>query len=297
MQVEAYVLTWQFVRQEWTNTIVLVPVAASGSACSGVVSHLLNGQQIGAELYLGYGALEYNKQTKSTQLGTSKSSGVKRTAIDDKSSVDLRLMFPSEYEIELRAAMQLIAWFGTLGSRARNGWGAIQVSEIGGPQAVQQSRAAIAAYTRPLAACLKLEWPHAIGQDENGPLVWKTTLANTWREAMRELARVKIAFRTQGAPFPDTQPGSIQARHLIAYPVTNHTVNAWGNQARLANQIRFKVVKEATQYIGVVVHLPCRMPDELVAQLRGVAIPAELAVWQSVHRVLDNPNNKLTRLA
>ena len=255
------------------------------------------GQQIGAELYLGYGALEYSRQTKSTQLGTSKSSGLKRNAIDDKSSVELRLMFPSEYEFELRAAMQLITWFGTLGSRARNGWGAVQLGEIGGAQAVPQSGAALAAYTRPIASCLKLEWPHAIGQDENGSLVWNTPRTNTWREAMRELARVKIAFRTQGAPFPDAQPGSIQARHLIAYPVTNHPVNAWGNQARLANQIRFKVVKEASQYVGVVVHLPCRMPDDLIAQLRGVAIPAELAVWQSVHRVLDNPNNKLTRLA
>ena len=118
-----------------------------------------------------------------------------------------------------------------------------------------------------------------------------------WRDAMRELARLKIEFRTKGAPFPDARPGSLQDRHLIAYPVTNHVVSAWGNQARLANQIRFKVMKDGAHFVGVVVHLPCRMPDELVALLRGATIPAELAVWQSVHRVLDNPNNNLTRLA
>ena len=255
------------------------------------------GRPVDAELYLGYGALEHNAQSHSTQLGTSKSTVAKRTAIDEKSSVELRLMFPSQYESDLREAMQLITWFGTLGSRARNGWGALHITDAGGSQAVQPSRAAIATYVRPLAACLKLEWPHAIGSDGLGPLIWRTAPMVNWRDAMRELARLKITFRTQGAPFPNAQPGTIQARHLIAYPVTNHVVNAWGNQARLANQIRFKVVKNDTQYVGVIVHLPCRMPDELVALLRGAAMPAELAVWQSVHHVLDNPNNNLTRLA
>ncbi len=252
---------------------------------------------IDAELYLGYGALEHNSQTRSTQLGTSKSSGAKRTAIDEKSSVELRLMFPAENEHDMHAAMQLAGWFGTLGSRSRNGWGALHLSQIGGSPAAQQSKSTIAAYTRPLANCLKLEWPHAIGSDGLGPLIWRTAPMANWRDAMLELARLKIAFRTQGAPFPNTQPGSLQERHLIAYPVTNHIVTAWGNQARLANQIRFKVLKEGLQYVGVVVHLPCRMPDELVALLRGATIPTELAVWQSVHRVLDDPNNKLTRLA
>ena len=255
------------------------------------------GRPVDAELYLGYGALEHNSQTRSTQLGTSKSSGVKRTAIDEKSSVDLRLMFPAEYAQDLRATMQLVGWFGTLGSRARNGWGALQLTEIGGSPSVRQSGAAVAAYTRPLADCLKLEWPHAIGSDNKGLLIWHTAPMPSWRDAMRELARLKIAFRTEGAPFPNAQPGAIQARHLIAYPVTNHVVSAWGNQARLANQIRFKVVKEGAQHVGVVVHLPCRMPDELVALLRGATLPTELAVWQDVHRELDNPNNKLTRLA
>ena len=255
------------------------------------------GRPVDAELYLGYGALEHNSQSRSTQLGTSKSRGAKRTAIDEKSSVDLRLMFPAEHEHDMRAAMQLAGWFGTLGSRSRNGWGALHLSESGGSTAVQQSKSTVAVYTRPLANCLKLEWPHAIGSDGSGPLIWRTAPMANWRDAMRELARLKIEFRTQGAPFPNAQPGSIQERHLIAYPVTNHVVSAWGNQARLANQIRFKVVKESAQYVGVVVHLPCRMPDELVALLRGATMPTELAVWQAVHRVLDNPNNKLTRLA
>lgn len=256
------------------------------------------GRPVDAELYLGYGALEYAKETRSTQLGTSKSSGAKRTAIDEKSSAELRLMCPAEYESDLRSALQLVGWFGTLGSRARNGWGSLQLSETTGAQSAMQSSDAISSYLRPLADCLKLEWPHAIGTDARGPLVWNTSPMANSRDAMRELARLKIAFRTQGAPFPNAKSGDIQSRHVIAYPVTNHVVSAWGNQARLANQIRFKVIKMGMdKHVGVIVHLPCKMPDELVALLRGATIPAELSVWQSVHRVLDDPNNKLTRLA
>lgn len=255
------------------------------------------GRPVDAEFYLGYGVLERNRETHAIQLGISKSSGLTRTAIDEKSDVELRLMFPSDYEQELRAAMQLINWFGTVGSRARNGWGALQLTEVGHPPTVIQSKETVAAYVRPLADCLKLEWPHAIGADSQGPLIWKTAPTGTWRDVMHELAKLKIAYRTQATPFPNAPPGPIQARHLLAYPTgTKHPVDAWEKQARLANQMRFKVIKVGSQCAGIVVHVPCKLPDILRKELNAADVPSELAVWQSVHRVLDNPNNQLTRL-
>lgn len=169
------------------------------------------GRPVDAEFYLGYGVLERNRETHAIQLGTSKSSGLKRTAIDEKADVELRLMFPSQYEPELRATMQLINWFGAMGSRARNGWGALQLSEVGAPAAVTPSKEAVAAYVRPLAECLKLEWPHAIGADSQGPLIWKTAQSGTWRDAMYKLAKLKIAYRTDATPFPDARPGLLSA--------------------------------------------------------------------------------------
>ena len=256
------------------------------------------GRKVGTELYLGYGALEFNRETRSTQLGSSKSSGKPRNAIDvdNKAIATLRVMLPAEYVPEVRAALQLAAWFGTLGSRARNGWGALHLQETAGGETGSLTKAALEGRCRALADCLKLEWPHAIGHDGAGPLVWQTVPMATWRDVMRELARLKIAFRTQAAPFPDAKPGLIERRHLISYPVTNHDVDAWGKQERLANQIRFKVVKAGAQRVGVIVHLPCRLPDEMARPLRE-PIPNELALWQDVHRVLDAPANKLKRLA
>ena len=64
---------------------------------------------------------------------------------------------------------------------------------------------------------------------------------------MKELARIKIAFRTQPALSLEGVPkGTFAKRHLLAYPVTQHAVSSsgWGNQGRLANQLRFKVANQ-----------------------------------------------------
>lgn len=98
---------------------------------------------------------------------------------------------------------------------------------------------------------------------------------------MKELARLKIACRTR---FKFDKPG-INDRHILAYPVTHHNIPVWGNQTRLANQIRFKVAKVDEKYLGIIVHLPCRLPDELANKIHG--LPNQLTVWESVHKILD----------
>ena len=249
---------------------------------------------VGSDLYLGFGPLEYAKGT-GTGLGVSKSSGQKRTAIDDKAQAYLRLMFPDAHLPNLNAALQLMAWFGTLGSRSRNGWGALQIShEQFKP--LTRSNLDTLRVTRSLADCLNKEWPHAIGKDEAGPLVWKTRVTGDWRQVMKELARIKIAFRTQPSlSLANIAPGTFSNRHLLAYPVTHHVVNgtAWGGQGRLANQVRFKLLREGSQLIGVIVHLPCRLPDSMANQVRTDET-SQRDVWQAVHTVLDN---NATRLA
>jgi CRISPR-associated protein Cmr1 len=249
---------------------------------------------VGSELYLGFGPLEYAKGT-GTGLGVSKSSGQKKTAIDDKAQADLRLMFPEAHSLDMNAALQLMAWFGTLGSRSRNGWGALQMSH---EQLKPLTRANLDTLrvTRSLADCLNKEWPHAIGKDETGPLVWKTRVTGDWRQVMKELARIKIAFRTQPIlSLAGVAPGAFSGRHLLAYPVTNHSVSgsAWGGQGRLANQIRFKLLRENNQLIGVIAHLPCCLPVSMAAQVRTDET-SQRDVWQAVHTVLDN---NATRLA
>jgi CRISPR-associated protein Cmr1 len=249
---------------------------------------------VGTELYLGFGPLEYDKASKGLALGTSKSSGKKRTAIDDQAKAELRLMFPPAYEPGLQTALQLAAWFGTLGSRSRNGWGALQMTNAHLKPLTRNNLEALNVM-RALADCLTEDWPHAIGKDGAGPLIWKTRVAGDWRQVMKDLARIKIAFRTQPALSLDgVADGTFSGRHLLGYPVTHHSVNGseWGGQGRLANQIRFKLLRENNQLIGVIAHLPCRLPASMAAQIRSDET-SHIKVWQAVHTILDNYATRL----
>ncbi len=255
---------------------------------------------VDAELYLGYGPLENSQGTtrltvKPASAGTA---SILRTAIAvssvSKGRMGLRLRFPREYEIEVRSAMQLVAWFGTIGSRSRNGWGALQVEQ---GELEPMTVRSVLPFCRPLEQCLALDWPHAIGISAGKPLVWTTAPKNNWREVMKELARIKIAFRTEAAPFPRGKPGGMESRHLISYPLgTKHQVTDWGSKVRLPNQLRFKLHAHQDKLVGVIVHLPCRLPAELEQAAKG-RLPDALALWKKVHAVLDQPDNKLTRLA
>lgn len=239
------------------------------------------GMNIQTNVYLGYGPINANKN-----------------AIEpEKQTAELWLGFPDAHTKKIAQAIQLIAWFGTLGSRSRNGWGSLNVSPQDGiPTFKTLSSLSLQGLVHPLHECLQLDWPHAIGSDSKGILVWKAAPQTSWRDAMRELARVKIAFRT--APyfkFPKAKPdGNFHPRHLLSYPVTRHLVGSWNN-GRLGNQLRFKVVKEGNKYHGLIVHLPCRLPEELAQFLRPR--PQELNIWQEVHKVLDDKDKtNLTRL-
>lgn len=285
------------------------------------------GQSVGADLYLGYGPLVYEKGR--TVLGTVRDTGVKRTAIEPaKAFAILRLGYPVECEDELTQTLQLVSCFGTFGSRSRNGWGSLHI-EGGGITTL--SRQLLNGYLRPLIKCLQVDWPHAIGSDNKGPLVWITAPKNDWREVMKELAGIKIAFRTQPQllSLEGKHDGDLSGRHVLAYPVTNHAVlgpiNKKENEAgwvdvdtrtgkpktdkrgkfiqsaRLANQVRLKVAKHANgQFVGIIVHVPCKLPGVLVNKFepKNAAFirDNELRVWQQVHAVLDNSTNRLSRL-
>jgi CRISPR-associated protein Cmr1 len=259
------------------------------------------GMEVGADLYLGYGPLGFEKG-KGTTLGTVRGTGVQRTAIKpstERSRLIVRI--PEEDLAELQRTMQLVAYFGTLGSRSRNGWGSLEVQwpENGGALLpLRRSNLERCNVCRPLTECLNLEWPHAIGTDAQGPLVWKTKIQSSdWRAIMKELARIKIQFRTQ---FGFGGPGSSASkRHILAYPITNHSLTGWGQQGRLANQLRFKVGRHADGRLeGVIFHLPCKVPDELLNKLlqadQQFIRNNELAVWQAVHKVLDREATRLT---
>ena len=254
----------------------------------------------GANLYLGYGPI---------------GGAVARSAIDPKAPpMELKLRFPNEHEKEIRSALQLAHWFGTVGSRSRNGFGAIHFEGDGILPAKDLKFEALSAdgVLSAVESCLQYEWPNAIGLDKtNAPTVWRLLkLENKqldgftrWEDVMFKLAQIKVAVRTSeffkfdgGGPAGHVKP---QPRHLLSYPSGNsHSVNAWGKDGRLANQVRFKVHRRMDgKFMAVIVHLPCALPQKM-AEAIPHGISDQKKVWAEVHRLLDaQKSNGLIRLA
>ena len=243
---------------------------------------------IDANLYLGYGPLIRNKEFRKTTLNDKLNA-----AIQAEESNSLNILYSDQSKFSVGVILQLIHWFGTIGGRSRNGWGSLFLEGDGvdGIEKFHNLNSIVNELAKPLKDCLENDWPHAFAKDQdNQLLIWKSKRGHsTWREAMVELAKLKIAFRTSLKFISSV--GQIAERHLLAYPVTRHPIKAWGNQARLANQLRFKVTRTTQDYIAMVYHLPCGIPNGLLDALskteRSWITDQQLGVWQSVHRILD----------
>lgn len=235
---------------------------------------------VGSQLYLGYGPLDFKM-------------GVKHSpAIKAEEKNQLTLIHPKKDAATFEQVMQLINKFGTLGGRSRNGWGSIDIqsNSVEGNHILNAEKLLLHSITRPLSECLKLDWPHAIGTDDQGLLIWHTPERDNWQLVIKDLAQTKIKFRTD-LPFPKAAPGGFEKRHLLAYPVTNHKIHAWGNTGRLANQVRFKVTKtSANKFMGIIVHLPCGLPSEMSQTLHNKApsIQQQIDIWRQVHNSLNS---------
>lgn len=257
-----------------------------------------HGQNVGAHLYLGYGPLTYQRGAGTTLKNAS--------AVNADDFAALRLGVPSQSQVTMTQVLNFIHWFGTIGGRSRNGWGSVKLEKIDDytPPSMDDllSGAALpqlAAITRPLRDCLQKDWPHALGVDQQGALLWKSKQGySDWSQAMRELARVKIAFRTA----LDVPVGQAGDRHILAYPITHHKVNAWLENGRdvnrLANQLRFKVVQDSgNRYWCLAYHLPCGLPEVLQQKLGRNRIDddTQLRAWKTVHNRLKSEMQRITQ--
>ena len=267
-----------------------------------------NGQlvPVGTDVYLGFGPV-------TTQ-------GNRNAIAPDAPVVTLRLRCPASEVDTLRKVMQLAAWFGAVGSRARNGWGALHIEGEGllGFDGLCDSKLAEQAALRSLSASLTDrvagEWPHALGLCADGrPAVWRVvadkqlkpdgkpffTGFKEWKNVLERLAGLKIGFRTQFKFNSGKPQSSVEYRHILAYPVTNHDL-AGLNKARLASQMRFKVTKNKEgQYFGLITHLPCAMPNAFFkpSNVRPPEIKHQIEVWQQVHDFLNaQPATLITRI-
>ena len=136
---------------------------------------------VGSDLYLGYGPLTLPHGGKQAQLKNN-------AAIQAGESATLSIAVPDEHAPHIQRALWLMDRYGTLGGRSRNGWGSFALHPL--PLA-GEGRGEGGLPSRPWRDCLALDWPHALGQDEKGALIWQTSPFDDWKALMRELAIVK----------------------------------------------------------------------------------------------------------
>lgn len=223
-------------------------------------------QQVAADAYLGYGPIDKGALKRNAALQVGESAQLALAWPEDEPGATL-----------LEQVLWLMDRFGTVGGRSRNGWGSYALEPLEGTPAPTGQLP-----LRDWRQCLDRDWPHAIGEDEHGPLIWATAPKKDWREVMRTLAELKIGFRTQFR-VSGTGQGP-QERHWLAYPVTKHSVGEWERQkARLPNQLRFKLRRLADGHVrGEIFHLP-HLPPPAFGPNHAVIE----SVWKRVHGFLD----------
>lgn len=228
------------------------------------------GGMVGSQLYLGYGPLVINKGTALKA----------NAAIQAGECARLLLALPEAEENAIAAALALANLYGTLGGRSRNGWGSFQLTPFGQATPALQIEAPP---TREWRKCLDLDWPHAIGCDKRGPLVWETQPFDDWKALMKRLAEIKIALRTQFKFTSGSNAAAPEDRHWLSYPVTKHSIKPWGDSARLPNQLRFKARPTSDgKVVGVIFHVPHLPPPAFNPDRRVIE-----EVWKKVHEKLD----------
>jgi CRISPR-associated protein Cmr1 len=228
---------------------------------------------VDSNLYMGYGPVLLPRGSREPTLKSN-------AAIQANEQAQLAVAFPEVHAITLDQALQLMDLYGTVGGRSRNGWGSYSLQRIDGVDTPTCPTA-----TQALGKCLSMDWPHALGSDSQGALIWQTLPHKDWASLMRTLAEIKIKLRTQAAfKFPHAQPdGQVHARHWLSYPITRHDVNDWKRKnLRLPNQLRFKVRHSNDGLVGVIFHMPHKPPAEF-----GSSTQTLERIWRQVHSHLD----------
>lgn len=180
---------------------------------------------------------------------------------------------------DVEASLNLFNIFGAIGSRSRNGWGSFYWK---GNQDSPVSS------VRNFSDAFDRDYPHCLGQDNKGPLFWKTKQARpNWEDCMKDLAEIYVSIRAGNEqlhiPKLEVNSGSPPDRHLLGYPITNHN-KVWGPQGRHASALRLLVRKEHSGHRGYILHLPHLFSTDMWKNGKE----RQMKIWQKkVYPTLD----------
>jgi CRISPR-associated protein Cmr1 len=266
--------------------------------------------RVRSDVYLGFGPVSPEKKKERRPITIRGAIGTDEEAVLSLLPERLPELRPSDADMkDVLDALQLTAWFGAVGSRSRNGWGALGLIASAGMPEVRgwphEADAFLTRVGREWIRCLDLDWPHALGYSGHSPLVWTTKPYPDWRQAMGCLANIRVEVRCEAKS--SVGPERIGGIHLLGYPAGDKWVlrqlskgqpRRENQESRLATQLRFKVLRTSDGLVGMVFHMPHRFPDELMGRLttdqQAWLRENERAVWQRIHAVLDR-SSRLSR--
>lgn len=243
--------------------------------------------RVSADLYAGFGAI----------LPPSRKEGrnaiaFREPAIDRGHSNELLIDFPEWAGRSIEDTLRLIHWFGAVGSRSRNGWGSLALISEDFQVSPYPSVQELDPWCRDLEQGLRECWPHSIGRDQSGPLVWYSTESLPWTEAINEVARLKVGVRRVAKQFG--RAGDAGGIHFLGYPAGGDwALKAWDASARMASPLRFKIGADDTGCWITICHTPYGLPkpmleaQQLSAAQKRFFLEQAPEVWAAIHRYLD----------
>ena len=216
------------------------------------------------------------------------------TVPERKSSITISLSLPASEKERFIEVLSYINYFGTIGSRSRNGWGSILVKNIVLNENEQLELIKIKDIKEKKAVdwqslingnCSK-KYPSAIAKDDKGLLCWCAPQRNSWEEAMLDAAKIYSSVRTQFK----FKNNDLNDRHLLGYPITHHEYNNWPvKNTRLPSELCIKINFNQGKYRAQITHIPNLIP------LQGFSVEEQRRIWKEVHSFLDKyqiENNK-----
>ncbi len=245
--------------------------------------------QVPADVYLGFGPVLPPSKKEGRPTVT-----LRGGAIEANNQQARLQIFPSNLEMDMKDTLQLLAWFGTIGSRSRNGWGSLHLIQQDNRLAVtclpKRDDQLIRDIIRPWKQCLALDWPHALGSEEGEPLIWISTQHyDDWRKVMGCLASIKVKVRRVAKEI--REPGGISGIYLLGYPAGKGWELNLDEDTRLASQLRFKVIKTDKGLVGMISHFPCRIPETFTTKLNTEQqrwlYDHQQEVWEKIHNYLN----------
>lgn len=209
------------------------------------------------QIYIGYGPVLSNAL---------------KTAIPIVQKAKLSLILSEDISAsEIATVISLCDSFACLGSRSRNGWGSLALTEC---DLVPLKEIPLCDFE----SAFDRDWPHGVGQDGT-PLIWKTCPKESWQEIMRAFSDIR-----------KTHVNSIidkEVRPYISYPVTG--IGVFGNKFRNPSQLVFKAKIENGSYVGYIAHLPHSVPDQKIDKQNLID------AWKQIHCSLDD-HDRLQRV-